>query len=60
MKNQIDLGKVVLEGLVGIVLSVAAEGILAKFKERRKQEAFEETLVSDLTVEELRKILREE
>ena len=60
MKIQMDLGKIVLEGLVGIAFSVAAEGILAKVKEYRKQEAFEETLVSDLTVEELRKILREE
>ena len=60
MKNKVDVARVVLEGLVSIALGLAAESIIGGFKQRMKKDAPEKTLVADLTVEELRQILREE
>ena len=60
MKNKVDVSKVVLEGLIGIALTLVVEGITAKIRDRKKKESPEETLVADLTVAELRNILREE
>jgi len=59
MKKE-DLGKIVIEGIVGIALSVVLEGVVSRIKNRKKQENPDSTMVGDLTVGDLREILREE
>lgn len=58
MKKE-DIGKIVVEGLVSIALSVIVEGVVSSISAKMKPKGEEHTMVSDLTVAELKQILNE-
>ena len=58
--KRFDIGKMVLESIVGVVVSAAAGIYFKKLKEQKKKESFDSTMVGDLTVAELRRVLKEE
>ena len=58
--KEIKVGKVIIESLLSLAVSGIAGIFAAKLKEKKKQDDLEGTLVADLTVAELRKILQQE
>lgn len=59
MKKE-DIGKIVVEGLIGMIITTGIELIAKKIKDRNKEASLDNSLVGDLTVWELKQILREE
>ena len=59
MKKE-DIVKIVVEGVASIVIGLVADGFSKKLKEQAKKNNFDQTLVGDLTVSELKTILKEE
>lgn len=55
-----DITLIVLEGVASIVVGILADSITRKFKKQGKKEDFDNTLVADLTVAELKKIIKDE
>lgn len=55
-----DIVKIVIEGVASIAISVIADGIAKKLTDANKKKDFNSSLVADLTVSELRDIIREE
>jgi len=58
--KEIRLGKIVVEGIIGAAIALAAEGVAAIFVKHKKKENLDSVLVGELTVGELREILRQE
>ena len=57
--KEIEWKKLIVEGLVTLAIGLIADGITQGVSERKKKGNFEKTQVADLTVEELRNILKE-
>ena len=55
-----DIFKTVGLELVGIAVGLVADSIVKRVKNQKKKEDLDNTLVADLTVAELREILKEE
>ena len=59
MKKE-DIIKVVVEGVASIVIGIFADSITKKLKDGSKKKNFNSTMVSDLTVSELKAIINGE
>ena len=59
MKKE-DIVKIVVEGVASVVIGIFADSITKKLKESSKKKDFDSTMVGDLTVSELKDIIRGE
>ena len=59
MKKE-DIVKIVVEGVASIVIGIFADSITKKLKDTNKKKNFNSTMVSDLTVSELKAIINGE
>jgi hypothetical protein len=55
-----DIVKIVVEGVASIAIGLIADSVTRKLKDNAKKTNFDETLVGDLTVSELKDILKGE
>ena len=55
-----DVIKIVVEGVASVVIGIFADSITKKLKESSKKKDFDSTMVGDLTVSELKDIIRGE
>lgn len=55
-----DIVKIVVEGVASIAIGLIADSITRKVKDNAKKTNFDGTLVGDLTVSELKDIIRGE
>ena len=59
MKKE-DIVKIVVEGVASVVIGIFADSITKKLKDSSKKNNFNSTMVSDLTVSELKAIINGE
>lgn len=55
-----DIIKIVIEGVASIAISVLADGIAKRLADANKKKDFNNSLVADLTVSELKDIIKGE